>query len=150
MEKNLPVYGLTNCINEPVSAGIRVTWLGHASLIGQMNELTILTDPVLSKRCSFTQWAGPSRYRPVPKMGESTNNILNITKIVVDGLKIQHIDAVIISHNHFDHLDTESVVALSKKFPDIVWLVPAGVDDYMRKTLPSGYKKNIKGWLNQE
>ena len=83
-------------------------------------------------------------------MGESTNNILNITKIVVDGLKIQHIDAVIISHNHFDHLDTESVVALSKKFPDIVWLVPAGVDDYMRKTLPNSYKKNIKGWLNQE
>ncbi|PPQ96737.1 hypothetical protein CVT26_010221 [Gymnopilus dilepis] len=88
---------------------IKTTWLGHAcflvelpSRLGPSEEgrgVRILFDPVFSDRCSPSQWMGPKRYTPPPC------NIEDIPEI----------DAVVISHNHYDHLDTHTIRTLLKR-----------------------------------
>lgn len=46
--------------------GVRVTWIGHATTLVQFDETNILTDPIFSERCSFSQYVGPKRYRSAP------------------------------------------------------------------------------------
>jgi L-ascorbate metabolism protein UlaG (beta-lactamase superfamily) len=68
---------------------IRVTWINHATMLVQMDGVNILTDPIWSERCSPVSFAGPKRHRP-------------------PGLRFEDlppIDAVLVSHNHYDHLD---------------------------------------------
>ena len=75
-----------------------LTWVGHATMLVQASGLNVLTDPVFSDRASPVQFAGPKRAQP-------------------PGLSIDQlpsIDVVLISHNHYDHLDVNSVLALSK------------------------------------
>ena len=75
-----------------------LTWVGHATMLVQASGLNVLTDPVFSNRASPVQFAGPKRDQP-------------------PGLSIDQlppIDVVLISHNHYDHLDVNSVLALSK------------------------------------
>lgn len=76
-----------------------ITWIGHITVLVQMGGLNILTDPVFSERCAPVQWAGPRRHTP-------------------PGLRLDqlpHIDVVLLSHNHYDHLDVASVRALSRQ-----------------------------------
>lgn len=82
--------------------------LGHSSLMIQMNGKIWLTDPVFSQRTSPVQWAGPKRFHPVP---------LNVNEL-------PPIEAVIISHNHYDHLDYDSIQQLKNKVKH--FLVPLG------------------------
>jgi N-acyl-phosphatidylethanolamine-hydrolysing phospholipase D len=76
-----------------------ITWLGHASFLIRVANKTILTDPFLSKYASPVSWAGPTRFveSPIP---------IN---------KLPSIDIVIVSHNHYDHLDDETVSNLKNK-----------------------------------
>jgi N-acyl-phosphatidylethanolamine-hydrolysing phospholipase D len=74
-----------------------VTWIGHATVLAQLGGLNLLTDPMFSRRASPVSFAGPQR-------------------LVPPGLalhELPHIDVVLISHNHYDHLDEDSVVALN-------------------------------------
>ncbi|KAF8954818.1 hypothetical protein BGZ46_002811 [Entomortierella lignicola] len=72
------------------------TWLGHACFLVQLEGVNILFDPVFSERCSPSQWAGPKRITPPPcKLDD-----------------LPRIDIVIISHNHYDHLDLTTVKKL--------------------------------------
>ena len=74
-----------------------VTWIGHATMLVQAGGLTVLTDPIFSARASPVPFAGPSRAQ-------------------APGIALQdlpHIDVVLISHNHYDHLDRSSVKALA-------------------------------------
>ena len=99
-------------VKQPNSSGINVTWLGHASCLIQMEGLNILTDPIFSNRCSITQLAGPKRYRPPP--------------CTIHDLPPIH--AVLISHNHYDHLDFNTVRLLQARFGSgIRWFVGAGL-----------------------
>jgi L-ascorbate metabolism protein UlaG (beta-lactamase superfamily) len=82
--------------------------LGHSSLMIQMNGKIWLTDPVFSERTSPVQWAGPKRFHPVP---------LNVDEL-------PEIEAVMISHNHYDHLDYGSIQKLKNKVNH--FLVPLG------------------------
>ncbi|MFQ6610396.1 MAG: MBL fold metallo-hydrolase [Fidelibacterota bacterium] len=84
------------------------TWLGHATLLLHMEGKTIITDPIFSERCSPFQWAGPKRFTPFP----ISQDILPT------------IDVVLISHNHYDHLDKSTVLKLGNS-PK--WLVPLGL-----------------------
>uniref|UniRef100_A0A8C7WNW2 N-acyl-phosphatidylethanolamine-hydrolyzing phospholipase D n=1 Tax=Oryzias sinensis TaxID=183150 RepID=A0A8C7WNW2_9TELE len=99
--------------------GMRVTWLGHATVLVEMDSLTILTDPVFSQRASPLQFMGPKRYRGPPCTVE----------------QLPRIDAVVISHSHYDHLDVGSVASLNARFGgDLRWFVPLGLMDWLAKT----------------
>jgi L-ascorbate metabolism protein UlaG (beta-lactamase superfamily) len=78
---------------KPVAPGLRSWWLGHASVLIELDGVRILTDPVLSQRASPFQFLGPARLHPVPLALEQWKNI----------------DAVVISHDHFDHLDMHTI-----------------------------------------
>jgi L-ascorbate metabolism protein UlaG (beta-lactamase superfamily) len=84
-------------LDKPVAPGLRTWWLGHASVLIEIDGVRILTDPVLSKRTSPFQFMGPARMHPPPLPLAAWKNI----------------DAVVISHDHFDHLDMETVQQLA-------------------------------------
>jgi N-acyl-phosphatidylethanolamine-hydrolysing phospholipase D len=74
-----------------------MTWIGHATMLAQVGGKNILTDPIFSERASPLAFAGPKRH-------------------VAPGLALKelpHIDLVVVSHNHYDHLDVASVEALA-------------------------------------
>lgn len=77
--------------------GLRVTVIGHATTLLQMDGINVLTDPVYSLRASPLQWTGPKRFTPPMIAFED----------------LPHIDAVIISHNHYDHLDLPTLRRLN-------------------------------------
>ncbi len=88
---------------------VAVTFINHSSFLLQLDKFNILTDPVFSKRVSPISWAGPKRVR----------------KSGIDIDSLPYIDIVIISHNHYDHLDINSLVILKEKFNPL-FLIPIG------------------------
>jgi len=114
LDKKLPI--LEPVFNfEPNKASI--TWIGHATVLINLDNVTVLTDPIFSLRASFTQIMGPTRYR----------------RAAIDVNELPEIDAVVISHNHYDHLDYKSVEALNARFGDnLYWFVPLKLADWMR------------------
>lgn len=92
------------------ASGLRVTWMGHSTSIIEIDGARVLTDPVWSERPSPISWLGPKRYyAPL---------------ITID--KLPAIDAIVISHDHYDHLDYPTVVALAKQ-TKAKFVVPLGV-----------------------
>jgi N-acyl-phosphatidylethanolamine-hydrolysing phospholipase D len=93
-----------------------ITWIGHATMLAQFGGLNVLTDPVFSERVSPLSFIGPKRH-------------------VAAGLalaQLPHIDLVLISHNHYDHLDDASVRALAAQAggPPL-FVVPLGLKAWM-------------------
>ena len=85
-------------------------WIGHSTFLINNGDLTILTDPIFSERASPLSFAGPKRLiKPVIKIKD-----------------LPKIDIITISHNHYDHLDINSLRKIQKKFPDVKILVPKG------------------------
>ena len=107
-------------LREP-PAHLQVTWVGHASLLVQLDGYNVLTDPVFSQRCAPTQFAGPKRYRP--------------PAFTVDDLIEQHIavHAIFVSHNHYDHLDYQSIIDLARAFPKATFVVPLGLQSWFER-----------------
>ncbi|NMP15493.1 MBL fold metallo-hydrolase [Thalassotalea sp. Y01] len=97
----------------------QVTWLGHSTFLIQANGTTILTDPIFSDRASPVSFAGPKRLSKAP--------------LAID--QLPNVDFVIISHNHYDHLDEGSIVQLGSKPHYFVpkglkaWFVDLGIED---------------------
>ena len=93
-----------------------ITWIGHASVLAQLGGLSILTDPVFSERVSPLGFIGPKRH-------------------VAPGLalaELPHIDLVLISHNHYDHLDDASVRALAAQpGGSPLFVVPLGLKAWL-------------------
>jgi len=96
--------------------GSRITWLGHASFLIQINGQTILTDPFLSEFASPLSWAGPRRF---VEPGLAFDNL-------------PQIDIIIVSHNHYDHLDDWTVRSLSSK-QQIHVFVPLGLKEFFQE-----------------
>ncbi|WCL50221.1 MBL fold metallo-hydrolase [Leptospira sp. GIMC2001] len=98
-----------------------VTWIGHATTIVQIEGMNVVTDPIWSERCSPVSWAGPKRYT---KPGVAIENLPKI-------------DVVIISHNHYDHMDIPSLLELDRKFSPLFlvglrnrqFLIDAGIQN---------------------
>jgi N-acyl-phosphatidylethanolamine-hydrolysing phospholipase D len=88
---------------------IRVTFVNHATVLLQTKQVNILTDPFWSERASPFSWAGPKRIR------EPGIAFFNLPRI----------DVILISHNHYDHLDIPTLIKLNEKFHP-VFLVPLG------------------------
>ena len=96
----------------------QLVWLGHASFLFQYRGLNVLTDPVLSERASPFQLVGPKRYTP-PAL------------TVADMPPIQ---LVLISHNHYDHLDENTVRQLHRRFGDnLRFCIPRGLKQWFEK-----------------
>lgn len=112
--KPLSVLNITDEFFGSPGNDIRFAWLGHSSIILEIEGKRLLLDPVLSERASPVQWAGPKRFHPPP--------------ITMDNLP--NLDAVIISHDHYDHLDKAVILALAGR--DIVFLVPLGIKKRLR------------------
>jgi L-ascorbate metabolism protein UlaG (beta-lactamase superfamily) len=101
--------------HNPVAPGLRVIWLGHASVLLEIDGVRLLTDPVLSKRASPFQFMGPIRFHPSP---------------IALG-KLPKIDAVVISHDHYDHLDMATVKHLAGK--GTRFFVPLGIGAHLER-----------------
>jgi L-ascorbate metabolism protein UlaG (beta-lactamase superfamily) len=80
------------------SSGLRVTWFGHSTSLLEIDGLRILTDPVFGMRASPFSFAGPRRFHPVPA--------------TID--QLPSLDVVLLTHDHHDHLNPESIRALAK------------------------------------
>jgi hypothetical protein len=102
--------------------------LGHSSLLLKVSGKIILIDPMFSQRASPFSFIGPKRFHPVP---------LNIEDFA-------EIDAVIISHDHYDHLDKETIKILSNKTKQ--FFVPLGVGQYLIKWGVARSKVNELDW----
>jgi N-acyl-phosphatidylethanolamine-hydrolysing phospholipase D len=88
---------------------LRITWVGHASFLIQIGGANVLTDPQWSRRASPFSFMGPARFVPPAVPWED----------------LPPIDAVLISHDHYDHLDDRTVRRLHERFgDDVQWFVP--------------------------
>lgn len=98
----------------PVDTGFRTTWLGHSTVLLELDGVRVLTDPVWSERISPFGIAAPRRFQPVPMRVED----------------LPPLDAIVISHDHFDHLDYGTVVALTRA-QRAPFVTPLGVGNYL-------------------
>jgi L-ascorbate metabolism protein UlaG (beta-lactamase superfamily) len=99
----------------PPASALRVTWLGHSTTLLEIEGTRLLIDPVWAERASFVQFAGPRRFYPPP--------------LPLD--ELPPVDAVVLSHDHFDHLDEGLVRALAAR--RLRWVTPLGVGRWLRK-----------------
>ncbi len=95
----------------------KVTWINHCTFLVNVGNLHLLTDPIWSERCSPFSFLGPRRRHETPLALES----------------LPKIDIVLLSHDHYDHLDKKTVLKLQKKDPGITWVVPLGLKRRLQK-----------------
>ncbi|MEV6564557.1 MBL fold metallo-hydrolase [Streptomyces kronopolitis] len=93
----------------PPASGLRLTWMGHSSVLAEIDGRRVLFDPVWGERCSPFDWAGPKRLHAVP--------------VGLD--ELPPVDVVVISHDHYDHLDMPTVQGLIGT--GAVFVVPLGI-----------------------
>lgn len=93
--------------------GLAFAWLGHSSLLIEIQGVLVLVDPVLGERASPASWFGPKRFHPSPATATD----------------LPEIDLVLITHDHYDHLEKGTILALEKKIQRFV--VPLGIGRYL-------------------
>jgi len=94
---------------------LALSWLGHSTVLVEIDGYRVLTDPVWSDRCSPSDIVGPQRLHPPP--------------LELEGLPA--LDAVVISHDHYDHLDIDTTIALART-QRAPFFVPLGVGAHLR------------------
>ena len=99
----------------PPASGLRATWLGHATALVEVDGARILTDPVWSERVSPSTLVGPRRFFEPP----------------IALADLPRVDAVVISHDHYDHLDMETVKTLART--GARFCVPLGVGAHLER-----------------
>jgi N-acyl-phosphatidylethanolamine-hydrolysing phospholipase D len=95
---------------------LAATWIGHSTVLLQFGGLNILTDPIFSARASPVSWAGPRR----------------VMDPAISLEQLPSLDMVLLSHNHYDHLDASSTKWIARHQPHAVWFVPLGLGRTMR------------------
>ena len=98
---------------QPPASGLRATWLGHSTLLIEIDGLRVLTDPVWGPRASPSRFAGPRRFQPVP----------------VPLRAMPPLDLVIVSHDHYDHLDYPTIRELARH--DVPFVTSLGVGAHL-------------------
>jgi L-ascorbate metabolism protein UlaG (beta-lactamase superfamily) len=127
----LPSVELT--VSETVNAEqLDVTWLGHSTCLLQIDGQVILTDPMFSDRASPLAFLGPKKFAY-----ESSIKIQDLPKI----------DAVLISHDHYDHLDYQTIKELKGKTR--FFYVPVGVGDHLRRWGVENHQIIERDWWEQ-
>ncbi|MGB2920680.1 MAG: MBL fold metallo-hydrolase, partial [Mycobacterium sp.] len=98
------------------------SWYGHSSVLIEIDGYRVLADPIWSQRCSPSRAVGPQRMHDVPLLLEA----------------LPAVDAVVISHDHYDHLDIDTIVALART-QRAPFVVPLGIGAHLRKWgIPEG------------
>ena len=112
----VPVHATTAAdLSKPPATGLRLTWMGHSSVLAEIDGRRVLFDPVWGDRCSPFAFAGPKRLHPVP----------------LPLAALGPVDVVVISHDHYDHLDLPTIRALAGT--DTVFAVPLGVGAHLER-----------------
>jgi N-acyl-phosphatidylethanolamine-hydrolysing phospholipase D len=99
---------------------LAITWIGHSAVLMQIAGLNLLTDPMFGPRASPVPFAGPRRWVP-PGI------------VLAD---VPPVDGVLLTHNHYDHLDAGSVRALARRHPEAAWIVPLRLGAFVRDLGP--------------
>jgi len=95
-----------------------VMWIGHCTFLIKNSNIKILTDPIWNNNCSPFSFIGPKRKQLPP----------------LDIAQLNKINYVLISHNHYDHMDIRTILELNKKFSNqIKWIVPIGLKKWFKK-----------------
>lgn len=110
---------------------LRVTWLGHAcSYVEFPSGLRVLFDPVFEDRCAPVQWWGPKRYCAPP----------------CSLADLPAVDAVVISHSHYDHLSHPSILEIAKRNPNVHFFVGLGLADWFKASGIAADKVTEMDW----
>ncbi|MFI9645430.1 MBL fold metallo-hydrolase [Streptomyces sp. NPDC052040] len=110
----IPVHPTTYAdLAKPPADGLRLTWMGHSSVLAEIDGQRVLFDPVWGERCSPFDFAGPRRLHPVP----------------LPLAALGPVDVVVISHDHYDHLDLPTIKALAGT--DTLFAIPLGVGAHL-------------------
>jgi L-ascorbate metabolism protein UlaG (beta-lactamase superfamily) len=113
------VVDVAPVVPAPRVDGLRVTMVGHATLLIQIAGLNLLTDPVWSERASPLTFAGPKR-------------------VTAPGVRLEdlpRIDAILLSHNHYDHLDVATLKALHRRHAPLI-VAPLGNEAIVSRHIP--------------
>jgi len=106
----LPTLNPLEPWQHPAQSGLRATWLGHSTVLLEIDGWRVLTDPVWGPRASPSRFLGPKRFQPVP----------------VELRELPPLDAVVLSHDHYDHLDYTTMRLLRKYSVPIVTSLGVG------------------------
>jgi len=98
-------------------SGLRIAWMGHSTSLVEMDGIRLLIDPVWDERAAPTQWAGPKRFFPAP--------------LALQDLPTN--DAVVISHDHYDHLGAGTIRSLAAMpaLKNARWITTLGVENIL-------------------
>lgn len=110
----LPSLDPREAWRQPAGSGLRATWLGHSTVLVEIDGVRVLTDPVWGSRASPSQLAGPKRFQPVPVALQA----------------LPPLDLVLVSHDHYDHLDYPTIRALART-TDVPFVTSLGVGAHL-------------------
>jgi L-ascorbate metabolism protein UlaG (beta-lactamase superfamily) len=115
--------------SRPPETGLRATWLGHSTVLIELDGVRVLTDPVWGERASPLTIAGPKRFQPVP----------------IALASLPPLDLVIVSHDHYDHLDYPTIRELAKL--DVPFVTSLGVGAHLESWgVPEGRITEMDWW----
>ncbi len=115
------------------STGLRATWLGHSTVLLELDGMRVLTDPVWGSRASPVPLLGPKRFQPVPVPLEA----------------LPDVDLVLISHDHYDHLDYSTIRALAHR--SVPFVTSLGVGAHLESWgVPSARITELEWWESYE
>jgi L-ascorbate metabolism protein UlaG (beta-lactamase superfamily) len=119
--------------HRPPETALRATWLGHSTVLLEIDGLRVLTDPVWGARASPVTFAGPKRFQPVPAAIAA----------------LPPLDAIVVSHDHFDHLDYPTILELAKL--DVPFVTSLGVGAHLEAWgVPVGRITELDWWEQTE
>jgi L-ascorbate metabolism protein UlaG (beta-lactamase superfamily) len=113
----------------PPPSGLRVTWLGHSTILLEVDGHRFLTDPIWSERVGPIGFIGPKRWFPPPLALRD----------------LPPLDAVVLSHDHYDHLDYATIVALKDR--NLTFVAPLGVGAHLERWgVPAAQIVEVDWW----
>ena len=110
---------------------LRVTWLGHSTVLVEIDGRLVLTDPVFGPRASPVAWMGPKRFHPAP----------------IEPEQLPPLDLIVVSHDHYDHLDFPTISKLATR--ETRWVTSLGVGAHLERWGVPADRITELGWWEE-